>query len=54
MADHTSTEIQSRLSELEERVRAVEDVEAIRNLKARYAAYCYDNYNADKIAELFV
>ena len=54
MAAHPSTEIQSRLAELEKRVRAVEDVEAIRNLKARYAAYCDDNYNADKIAELFV
>ena len=54
MADHPSTEIQSRLAELERRVLAVEDVEAIRNLKARYAAYCDDNYNADKIAKLFV
>ena len=44
----------SRLEELEKRVRATEDVEAIRNLKARYAAYCDDNYNPDGIAELFV
>ena len=54
MASQPSTEILSRLAELQNRVRAVEDVEAIRNLKARYAAYCDDNYNADKIAELFV
>jgi len=54
MATQSSTEILSRLAELENRVRALEDVEAIRNLKARYAAYCDDNYNADKIAELFV
>ena len=40
-------------SSLEARVGALEDIEAIRNLKARYAAYCDDNYNADKIAELF-
>ena len=42
------------LEELERRVRALEDVEAIRNLKATYATYCDDNYDADKIAELFV
>ena len=47
-------DILSRLDELENRVRAVEDTDAIRNLKARYAAYCDDNYNPDKIAELFV
>ncbi len=41
------------LAELEKRVRVLEDIEAIRNLKARYAAYCDDGYNADKIAELF-
>ncbi len=41
------------LEELEKRIRALEDAEAIRNLKARYAAYCDDNYNADKIAQLF-
>ena len=54
MATQPSTEIESRLAELENRVRAVEDVQAIRNLKAEYAAYCDDSYNADKIAELFV
>ena len=32
----------------------MEDTDAIRNLKARYAAYCYDKYNPDKIAEMFV
>ena len=41
------------LEELEKRVRALEDVEAIRKLKATYSAYCDDNYNPDKIAELF-
>ena len=54
MATQPSTEIESRLAELENRVRAVEDVQAIRNLKAAYAAYCDDHYKADKIAELFV
>ena len=54
MASQATTEILDRLTDLENRVRAVEDVDAIRNLKATYAAYCDDNYNADKIAELFV
>lgn len=43
----------SRLEQLEQRIRALEDVNAIRNLKARYAAYCDDNYNPDGIAALF-
>jgi ketosteroid isomerase-like protein len=38
---------------IEDRLRALEDIEEIRNLKARYAAACDDNYNADAIAELF-
>ena len=42
-----------RLEALEKRIRALEDIEAIRNLKSTYAAYCDDSYNADKIAELF-
>ena len=42
------------LEALEKRVRALEDVEAIRNLKAAYAGYCDDGYDADRIAELFV
>ena len=54
MADQMSTEIESRLTAMENRLRAVEDVQAIRNLKATYAAACDDNYNADVIAELFV
>ena len=54
MTDSQATDVITRLDELEKRVRAVEDTDAIRNLKARYAAYCDDNYNPDKIAELFV
>ena len=54
MATQHTADVNLRLEELEKRVRAVEDAEAIRNLKARYAAYCDDNYDADKIAELFV
>ena len=54
MASDQTTDLILRLEELENRVRVLEDTDAIRNLKARYAAYCDDNYNPDKIAELFV
>ena len=43
----------ARVERLERRLRALEDAEAIRNLKARYAAHCDDNYNPDAIAALF-
>lgn len=43
----------NRLARLEQRLRTLEDAEAIRNLKARYAALCDDNYDADGIAALF-
>ena len=39
--------------DLENRVRALEDAQAIRNLKARYAEHCDAGYDADKIAEMF-
>ena len=54
MTAEQTTDINLRLEALENRVRAVEDVDALRNLKAKYAAYCDDNYDADKIAEMFV
>jgi hypothetical protein len=38
---------------LEDRIRRLEDIEALKQLKARYAAYCDDDYNADGIAGLF-
>jgi ketosteroid isomerase-like protein len=38
---------------IEERLQILEDLEEIRTLKARYAAACDDNYNADAIAVLF-
>ena len=34
----------ARLAQLEQRVQVLEDVNAIRHLKARYAAYCDDGY----------
>jgi len=42
-----------RFERMERRLQALEDAEAIRNLKSRYAALCDDNYEADGIAELF-
>ena len=41
------------LEELERRVRVLEDVEAIKKLKARYCACCDDGFDPDGIAELF-
>src|SRR5258708_5826157 len=43
----------ARLERLERRLQALEDAEAIRNLKARYAALCGKQYDADGIAMLF-
>ena len=43
----------ARLERMERRLRVLEDAEAIRNLKARYAALCDSQYDADGIAMLF-
>jgi ketosteroid isomerase-like protein len=43
----------ARLERLERRLQALEDAAAIRNLKARYAALCDAQYDADGIAMLF-
>src|ERR1700682_5318607 len=43
----------ARLERLERRLQALEDAKAIRNLKARYAALCDKQYDADGIAALF-
>src|SRR5204862_1792614 len=42
-----------RLDRMERRLQALEDAEAIRKLKARYAALCDNQYDADGIASLF-
>ncbi|HZV48512.1 MAG TPA: nuclear transport factor 2 family protein [Candidatus Dormibacteraeota bacterium] len=39
---------------LEERIARLEDIEAIKNLKAKYAYYCDNGYDADGMAGLFV
>jgi ketosteroid isomerase-like protein len=41
------------LEQLERRLRAVEDIEAIKKLKAKYCAACDKQYDADAIAALF-
>ena len=41
------------MSDLEARVRRLEDIEAIKQLKARYCAACDDGYDADRLAALF-
>lgn len=38
---------------LEARVRRLEDIEALKQLKARYAAYCDADYDAERLAPLF-
>ena len=38
---------------LERRVQRLEDLEAIRDLKARYAAACDNGYDADTLAAMF-
>ena len=41
------------IGELEKRITILEDIEAIKKLKARYCAICDDNHNPDKITTLF-
>ena len=41
------------MEEIERRLLALEAVEDIKRLKARYCAYCDDDYDADGIANLF-
>jgi len=54
MTAQTNSDIIGKLEDLESRIRAVEDTDAIWNLKARYAGLCDDDYNPDGIADLFV
>jgi len=41
------------LKALEKRIQVLEDIEAIKNLKAAYAAVCDDKYNPPKAVQLF-
>ena len=42
-----------RMDDLERRIKTLEDIEEIKRLKARYCAYCDENYDAEGIAGLF-
>ena len=39
--------------DLERRIRRLEDLEAIRDLKHRYCTHCDDGYDAERLAPLF-
>lgn len=41
------------LEELEKRIQVLEDLEEIKKLKVRYAKYIDDNFNVEKLGELF-
>jgi len=41
------------MATLEQRITRLEDIEAIKQLKARYCEICDDNHDADKILSLF-
>ena len=40
-------------TELEQRITRLEDIEAIKQLKARYCDICDDTHNPDRIASVF-
>jgi hypothetical protein len=41
------------LEDLERRIRVLEDIEAVKKLKARYCALCDEHFDADGLAVLF-
>ena len=41
------------LEKLEQRITRIEDLEAIKQLKARYCEICDDNHNAERITSIF-
>ena len=41
------------LAELENRITRLEDLEAIKQLKARYCEICDDDHNPERIASIF-
>jgi uncharacterized protein (TIGR02246 family) len=50
----TVGDVNMRDGDLAQRVAWLEAIEEIRRLKARYCAYCDDNYDPEGIASLFV
>jgi len=49
----TPQELENKLERLEQRIQVMEDVEAIKKLKALYAKACDDKYNAELMKEVF-
>lgn len=49
----TIDELKESLRELKERVQVLEDIEAIKRLKARYATVCDHKYDPDEMMEVF-
>ena len=45
--------METNQQDLERRIRALEDIEAIKRLKYRYADACDRGYDADALADLF-
>ena len=41
------------LAELERRITRIEDIEAIKQLKARYCEICDDDHDPDRITRIF-
>ena len=41
------------MSELEQRITRLEDIEAIKQLKARYCEICDDMHNPDRVTSVF-
>ncbi len=54
MCKESEKDLAQAVAELQKRVRHLEDIDALRNLKAEYAAACDDNYDSDRLAALFV
>ena len=54
MSNDQTADLAAVVEDLRNRVRYLEDIEALRNLKAKYAAACDDNYDPDRLAALFV
>jgi len=54
MSTDRIADLSAVVEDLRDRVRYLEDIEALRNLKAEYAAACDDNYDADRLAALFI
>jgi hypothetical protein len=53
MSSKELEDLKAELEAMKEKVQLLEDSEAIRRLKARYAQACDDKYNLDKLGELF-